>query len=786
MAKRKGLWRDIPVTADTLRALGDEELEDYLSILSPRQLDELLHTWEFWGRPAQLAPEGNWKILLALAGRGFGKTRMGTEWVRQQVKMGKTEIGCVAPTKGDVRAIMVEGESGLLKVCWKGDKTYRGAHMGFPVWSPTNNTMTWENGAKARFYSAEDPERLRGPNLSAAWCDELCSWNRMQETWDMLQMTLRIGKNPQIFISTTPKPSKLLIALNDRATEEPSKVVRVSGTSYDNSNNINLDALKSFEGTRLGRQELYAEILTQAAGALWTADILKKAYEPSITDTVKFAEDNLARVIVSIDPATTTNADSDMTGIIVAGVDINGVGYILEDHTDKYTPQGWASKAVSLYHKFSADRIVAEKNQGGEMVRSTLTSEDETIPIRLVHASRGKYARAEPVSALYEQGKVKHARDLDKLEQQMTAWEPLGSIGSPDRLDACLAGETSVLTTTGYSFIRDISKGDSVITRAGPKKVEWAGITRKSAKTLDITLSNGYVVKATDEHPFYVKGFGWVQAAELRSGDELVNTQEVNTWNNTRQKLSSTETLIEDTQIHQISQNKGITSLRQEEVSSLCIGPFGSFTTGQYQMDSTSTTKTVTTSTTQNTTLTACPPRIMQKNTRKSSTTCALRLCPTQELSLQSGMVQKKVSYSIGSLAKGLGITVSLSTNVLAQFATKVISLTQKAVSPVLRFAGVKGTKQSTKLLSPAQSVIKTSSRTSISLPQPHVPTSVVQVCESKEVTDVYNLHIEDQHEFIAGGVLTHNCVWAITDLMLQGTARPQLRLAYSSAKGLT
>jgi phage terminase large subunit-like protein len=430
---------------EMLRSYPTDAIHEVLKTLTPAECEEILHCWELWARPKQLAPKGNWKILLALAGRGFGKTRMGTEWVRQQIKAGKSEIGCVAPTKGDVRAIMVEGPSGLLNVCSKTDKTNRGVFLGFPVWSPTNNTVTWANGAKARFYSAEDPERLRGPNLQAAWCDELCSWNRMQETWDMLQMTLRIGKNPQIFISTTPKPSKLLIALNERAETEPDKVIRVSGSSYDNAENINLDALKAFEGTRLGRQELYAEILTQAAGALWTADILKAAYDPSITDTVKFAEENLARVIVSVDPAITSNVESDDTGIIVAGVDINGIGYILEDHTGKFTPQGWASKAISLYHKFSADTIVAEKNQGGDMVRSTLQSEDETIPVRLVHASRGKYARAEPVSSLYEQGKVKHARDLDKLEQQMTTWEPLGSIGSPDRLDACVWAITNLM-----------------------------------------------------------------------------------------------------------------------------------------------------------------------------------------------------------------------------------------------------------------------------------------------------------------------------------------------------
>jgi phage terminase large subunit-like protein len=427
-----------------LKKLSQEKVEKLLKELGPDAWEELQYNWEFWARPNQLAPKGDWKVWVALAGRGFGKTRTGVEWVRELVKQGHKRIACVASTKGDVRRVMVEGESGLLNVCWKGDKTHAGKEMGYPVWSPTNNTLTWANGAKAEFFSAEDPERLRGPQFSAAWCDEICAWTRMQETWDMLQFTLRLGKKPQIFISTTPKPVKLLRQIVAKENVESGRVVLTTGSSYENSDNIDLEALKQYEGTRLGRQELYAEILDESAGALWNRALLDKCDASDITDIEAFSQ-TLSRIVVSVDPAVTANEESDLTGIVVAGVDVNGTAYVLEDATGMYVPEQWAAKAVELYYKYKADRIVAERNQGGDMVKHTLRTVDETVPITLVHASRGKFARAEPVSALYERGKVKHCRDLHELEQQMVTWEPLGSIGSPDRLDALVWAITNLL-----------------------------------------------------------------------------------------------------------------------------------------------------------------------------------------------------------------------------------------------------------------------------------------------------------------------------------------------------
>jgi phage terminase large subunit-like protein len=431
------------ITAQTLRDLPDSDVAALLQELGPKKTEELQHNWEFWARPEQLEPEGIWNVWVALAGRGWGKTRAGSEWVRHRIKKGDKIVHCVAPTKGDVRRVMVEGDSGLLNVCWKGDKTYRGKHIGFPTWSPTNNTLTWENGSKAVFFSAEDPERLRGPQAYSAWTDELCAWRNAQETWDMLQFGLRLGKRPQVFVTTTPKTTKLI-----RTILDDDKTTISKGSTYDNSANLAdtfLDAVrKTYEGTRLGRQELYAEILDEASGALWNRGLLAKC------EVDKEEVPTLNRIVVSIDPAVTSNAESDMTGIVVAGLDVNGTAYVLEDHTGRYTPQQWASKAVELYREHMADRIVAERNQGGDMVRHTLHTEDETVPVKLVHASRGKMARAEPVSALYEQDKVRHVRGLNDLEDQMVQWEPLGSIGSPDRLDALVWAITD-LSLNGYA-----------------------------------------------------------------------------------------------------------------------------------------------------------------------------------------------------------------------------------------------------------------------------------------------------------------------------------------------
>lgn len=430
------------LTADYLRTLPTEEVKAALSQLSPQQLDELQFSYEFLARDNQLPPDGDWNVWFLNCGRGFGKTWTGVQWVREQVKQGKKRIAAVASTNSDILRVMVKGESGFLSLCWKGDKTYKGKEMGFPEWSPTKRTLTWANGAQVEFYSAEEPERLRGPQFEAAWCDETASWNKDQETWDMLQFCLRLGKHPRVCVTTTPKSTVLIRKL----LKDP-KTVITTGSTFDNTNNLAATYLtavrEQYEGTRLGRQELYAEVLTENEGALWTADMIDNC---QITSSEL---PPLIRKVVAVDPAVSSNVESDNTGIVVAGICEQGKAYILGDYTFKGSPETWANKVVSLYHEFECSRIVYESNQGKDLIPSLFKTIDENLPLKGVHASTAKIARAEPVSALYEQGKVYHVRDceapLTELEQQYTTFEPLGKHKSPDRYDAAVWALTDLM-----------------------------------------------------------------------------------------------------------------------------------------------------------------------------------------------------------------------------------------------------------------------------------------------------------------------------------------------------
>ena len=454
------------ITAETLRKLPKPKVDELFKQLGPKKVEELKHTWSFWARDEQLEPEGDWNVWFLNCGRGFGKTRSGVEWVREQVKKGHKRIAAVAATNSDIERVMVKGESGFLNTCWSGDKTYAGKHMGFPEWSPTKRTLTWENGAKVEFYSAEEPERLRGPQFSCAWADELAAWNKADETWDMLQFCLRLGKHPRVCVTTTPKSTTLVRKL----LKDP-KVHVVTGSTFDNAANLAttyLEAVRTqYEGTRLGRQELYAEVLTENEGALWTADMID-ACQIDRSDLPQ-----LERIVVSVDPAVTSNVESDLTGIVVAGIDINGIGYVLGDYTFKGSPEQWVSKAIQLYHDKGASRVVYESNQGKDLIPTLFRTIDPNIPLRGVHASSAKIARAEPVSALYERNKVKHVRNpedegasLVDLEIQMTTFEPLGRQKSPDRYDALVWGLTDLMLngyakpklTLAYSSAKGLSR----------------------------------------------------------------------------------------------------------------------------------------------------------------------------------------------------------------------------------------------------------------------------------------------------------------------------------------
>lgn len=407
-----------------------------MASLSDHQKAQLRWHWPFWARPNQLPPEGEWNTWLVMAGRGFGKTRMGSEWIRE---LAHAYPGCrialVAETAADARDVMIKGDSGLLNC----DPT-----LDEDCWSPTNRCLTWPNGSKAFTYNGTTPDQLRGPQHHFAWVDELAKFEYMQDAWDQLQFGLRLGEHPRCLVTTTPRPLPLIKKLMN----DPDTVV-TRGATLDNKDNLAKSTVKQlydrYSGTRLGRQELEGEVLEDIPGALWRREDIDFA-------RVRETPEDLDRIVVAVDPAASSEERSDENGIVVVGYsrDKDGYarGYVLEDASLRGTPQEWGRAAVRMYRKWSADKIIAEKNNGGEMVEHVIKTADRSVPVKLVHASRGKVVRAEPISALYEQGRVHHVGRWDELEDQMCLFSVdnvrNSSTGSPDRVDALVWGLTEL------------------------------------------------------------------------------------------------------------------------------------------------------------------------------------------------------------------------------------------------------------------------------------------------------------------------------------------------------
>lgn len=402
-----------------------------------KQFADLLESdWRSKARPEQLPPPGDWSLWIACAGRGWGKTRCGAEWVLEIARANpNARIALIAPTAADARDVMVEGPSGIISIAPKDF---------VPLYEPSKRRVTFPNGAYALTFSSQEPERLRGPQFSDAWCDEFAAWQNLKETWDQLQFGLRVGKHPRTLITTTPKPLRLLRELMSR----PDAVV-ARGKTLDNADNLPAATLANliarYQGTRLGRQELNAEILEDAEGSLWRREWIEQCRVDKVPD-------DLQRIVVAIDPAVSVSEDSDETGIIVAGVDFDGHGFVLEDISGKFEPHEWAAHAIGAYHRWRADLIVAEANQGGAMVESTIRMVDANVPVRLVHATRGKAVRAEPISALYEQGRIHHVGIFEKLEDQLLSFsqENQRSRGdSPDHADSLVWAFTELIVDNG-------------------------------------------------------------------------------------------------------------------------------------------------------------------------------------------------------------------------------------------------------------------------------------------------------------------------------------------------
>lgn len=405
-----------------------------LASASPRELAALEHDWEFWARDDQRQPSLPWRLWLILAGRGWGKTRTGAETIREAVcEQGVERVALVGPTAADVRDVMVLGESGLVNVFPPHQR---------PRYEPSKRRVVFHTGAIATLFSSQEPDRLRGPQHELAWCDELAAWGHLADTWSNLLMGLRLGDHPRVLVTTTPRPIDMLREFVRDAADEASGVRVTRGKTLDNSGNLPdrflADVVRAYGGTRLGRQELDGEIL-EPVGGLFAAEWIRYQAPPQ----------KLSRVVVSVDPAITTRNDE--TGIVVVARS-GDQAYVLEDLSGVMTPEQWASRSVDAARRHKAHCIVAEVNRGGDLVQSTIRQHDRTIAIKEVRAYKGKDTRAEPVAALYEQGRVWHAKRFEKLEKQMVEWCPTSQEAmrarhhatSPDRLDALVWGITEL------------------------------------------------------------------------------------------------------------------------------------------------------------------------------------------------------------------------------------------------------------------------------------------------------------------------------------------------------
>lgn len=423
--------------AERLAALPGEQLQAAIGTLTDDEAAALLYDWKFWARPTQLPP-AQWGtdgcfIWIVRAGRGWGKTRTGAETFLDEIRSGRAKYPNLAgATAEDVRDLMIEGESGILAIA---PPDFR------PEYIPSQKKLVWPNGVVSHIYYGSEPEKSRGAQSDLLWCDELAKWKYPQDTFDNLMFGLRLGPSPRCIITTTPKPTRFLIELEKR--KDPAgrlSTVVTRGSTSENRKNLSpvfiSTVVSVYEGTRLGRQELDAEFLDDNPGALWKRDVI---------ESLRVREyPALLRIVVGVDPAVTSDSASAETGIVVAGIAANGHCYVLDDASLQGNPLAWATAVVRAYDKFRADRVIGEQNNGGELVEANVRTVAPRISYRGVWASRGKQTRAEPISSLYEQGKVHHVGTFPLLEDQMCDWAPDSGDRSPDRMDALVWALTAL------------------------------------------------------------------------------------------------------------------------------------------------------------------------------------------------------------------------------------------------------------------------------------------------------------------------------------------------------
>ena len=442
--------------AGWLASATQDQVDDFLEGLSDNALMALPWMFEFWALPHQLPPEGAWKTWVIMGGRGAGKTRAGSEWVRAQVEgslpkdMGSARrVALVGETVDQVREVMIFGDSGIM-ACSPPDRR--------PEWQAGRHQLVWPNGAVAQVFSAHEPDSLRGPQFDAAWVDELAKWKKGQETWDQLQFALRLGDNPRQVVTTTPQNVGVLKAILKNPSTVKTHAPTAANRAYLAASFLE-EVQTRYAGTSLGRQELDGELLETVEGALWQQGALDRARVATVP--------HLNRIVVAVDPPVTGHKGSDECGIVVVGAFTEGPpqnwrAVVLEDASvTGASPDEWARAAIAAMDRHKADRLVAEVNQGGDLVETMIRQIDPLVPYRAVHATRGKMVRAEPVAALYEQGRVSHVAGLRRLEEQMCQMTNGGyrGKGSPDRVDALVWGLTDLVVEPAEKYRRPQVRG---------------------------------------------------------------------------------------------------------------------------------------------------------------------------------------------------------------------------------------------------------------------------------------------------------------------------------------
>jgi phage terminase large subunit-like protein len=727
--------------------------------------------WIQQARPKQIPPDGDeWLYFLVLAGRGFGKTKLAME---DAAWYGSTHpgerIALIAATYADARDTMVEGDSGLLACL---PRSY------VATWNRSLGELILINGTRYKLFAATEPDRLRGPQHNRCYCDELAAWE-YPETWDQMMFGLRLGERPRVIIATTPKPTPLI-----RKIIADPRTITTRGSTFDNAANLatsTLDQLRArYSGTRLGRQELNAEILDDVPGALWTRDMIDAARKP-----IRLPD--MQRVVVAIDPSGARGADddgADSIGIVVAGKGVDGRGYVLADYTCKLSPDGWGRRAVEAYRKYKADRIIAERNYGGAMVEAVIRAVDPKVSYKEVVASRGKVVRAEPVAAFYEQSKVSHVGDLTALEDQMINMASDGYLGdgSPDRCDACLVAGTMIRTSHGLKPIETVAVGDLVMTRQGWRGVVWSGQTQVYAPTVTLSLSNGRSLVGTSEHPILV-GVSFQALGDVCAGSQLFGDDDP-AWRqnaiSNRSKCFSSAAHTGDILTARINQSSAISCAQTGTGSKRFIGMCGKAITALFLMADTFITKTGIGLTTKLATSNACRRLNMDGGMLANAWSKNLLLSTMHGFLRLNGTAQKLVSNFIPSLENALGITGNdgLLAHAHAVGSKSEAMFLRKIPKTESDIVHGHATGQWPTVIADIQSKpnaqaagrpsYKSDGETALN----RVPVHVLGRSEGPR-QPVYNLHVDGCHEFIAEGVVVHNCVWALSELLVEPQPRP-------------